>query len=934
MTDWYGMKKFPKWITFTYPRRPYQARVLQALEEHIDDNHLHIVAAPWSWKTVLWLEAMIRIDKPTLILAPTLTIRNQWIDRFTKLFLQEETVPDRISSNIHKPEFITVSTYQWLHVAITWKQTSHTTEWDDVEEESDQVVQWDIIKKLTTLWVKTLIIDEAHHMRKERRKSLTTLKDAIDRSFLISLTATPPYDVSPTERERYHSLCGPIDEEISVPELVKKKNLCPHQDFVYFNELWSHESTIVSNFHKNIEDFYSKLLTHKQLVSYFQNHPFVVQTEKLLQEVLDSPRYSSAIVIYLHACGLSSSTNTLRNVLGVTTKHIPEFAYEYAEELLEHFFYKDKYISDNSKLLQRELKSHLKKIGWIEKKQVYLQQNSKVKWILLRNSWKLKSISDIVLHEEKSLGTKLRCVILADYIRVDLLPKDKWWESALHKLWVIPIFEEIRRTTHITKIAVLTWSIVIVPTESINKLISVAHSEWIPDSHITYTICWHDKKFSSVQFGWENRKHIVAVITELFNIWHIKVLVWTAALLWEGRDAPTINSLILASYVWSFMLSNQMRGRAIRVDPNNSDKVSNIWHLTTIDTFNPTWWHDMHTLERRMKSFVWVSVDWKRIENWLDRLHISLLDSNTYHELATNKQWINHQSLRSQTDFSVLIKKWVLWHYVDSSNKTTLELSWDRWKTSSLRTQALQSWEIMELVPEIETPKEALPRSFIFWNTIEAVFWTGVWIASQILAFWLQWVPEWSDFKTVLVIVWICSALWIPFIVYYAWKSLLLFVKNWPISWNLKSIGKAVLYTLRKFEYISSDIRKLQVRTSKELWKWRRRCYLEWWSLYEKNLFTDTLKDILNPIENPRYLLVRKSLLKNIIRKDYHTVPKLFAKNKEQAEYFSTMRSKYIWVNDLIYTRTKQWRAMLIKARNASLSSSFVPKATRLNVWR
>lgn len=47
---------------------------------------------------------------------------------------------------------------------------------------------------------------------------------------LVALTATPPYDSDHLEWSRYQELCGPIDEEISVPELVKAGTLCVHQD--------------------------------------------------------------------------------------------------------------------------------------------------------------------------------------------------------------------------------------------------------------------------------------------------------------------------------------------------------------------------------------------------------------------------------------------------------------------------------------------------------------------------------------------------------------------------------------------------------------------------------------------------------------------------------------------------------------------------------
>ena len=94
------MNTFPSGIKFKYPWRNYQARVLAELENFLDDNALHVVAPPGSGKTVLGLEVMLRINKPTLILAPTIAVRNQWIDRFCELFLQTEITPEWISYDI------------------------------------------------------------------------------------------------------------------------------------------------------------------------------------------------------------------------------------------------------------------------------------------------------------------------------------------------------------------------------------------------------------------------------------------------------------------------------------------------------------------------------------------------------------------------------------------------------------------------------------------------------------------------------------------------------------------------------------------------------------------------------------------------------------------------------------------------------------------
>ena len=99
------------------------------------------------------------------------------------------------------------------------------------------------------------------------------------------------------------------------------------------------------------------------------------------------------------------------------------------------------------------------------------------------------------------------------------------------------------------------------------------------------------------------RNHIVRLVTDMFNAGNLTVLVGTQAFLGEGWDAPSINSLILSSTVSSYMLSNQMRGRAIRIDKNHPDKVSNIWHLATYDPKFGNYSYDLTQLATRFEGY-------------------------------------------------------------------------------------------------------------------------------------------------------------------------------------------------------------------------------------------------------------------------------------------------------------------------------------------
>jgi len=171
------MRGFPEGIKFKYRWRKYQQRVLDELQGHLADGSLHVIAPPGSGKTVLGLEVALRLNQATLILAPTIAIRNQWIQRFCELFLQTEQTPDWISRDIRNPKFMTVSTYQGLHASCN----NLKIEEEEDEEKQDEVITdteinttaFDaVVRGLKAQNIKTIIVDEAHHLKNEWQQIL------------------------------------------------------------------------------------------------------------------------------------------------------------------------------------------------------------------------------------------------------------------------------------------------------------------------------------------------------------------------------------------------------------------------------------------------------------------------------------------------------------------------------------------------------------------------------------------------------------------------------------------------------------------------------------------------------------------------------------------------------------------------------------------
>lgn len=87
--------------------RDYQIRVLQNALIHLEDNRIHIVAAPGSGKTILGLELICRLGEPALVLSPTLSIRDQWKQRFAESFIGELNLDDYVSTSLINIKFIT-----------------------------------------------------------------------------------------------------------------------------------------------------------------------------------------------------------------------------------------------------------------------------------------------------------------------------------------------------------------------------------------------------------------------------------------------------------------------------------------------------------------------------------------------------------------------------------------------------------------------------------------------------------------------------------------------------------------------------------------------------------------------------------------------------------------------------------------------------------
>lgn len=895
-------------LSFKGQWRQYQKRILDKSDTYMSDGKIHLVAAPGSGKTTLGIEFIRRFGNPSLILVPTVTIRQQWVDRIKEAFLNDASQADQlISQDLKQPKIITVATYQALHSAMNQLEGDALSE--DTDDTADQEHYnfhgFDLKKTFKALPLGTLCLDECHHLRNEWWKSLESFRKSFPNLNMVSLTATPPYEGEPALWERYISMCGTIDEEITVPELVKEGTLCPHQDYVYFAFPTKEEQKHLDQFEKQKHDCLNRLSADENFSSTIQSS-LALTGQITDDDLLTNPKYLSAILIFLRSKGLPFP-QYFQELLGA--KALPAFSLGWFETLLNGIIFQVPNWFTFTEEASDQIKSDLKANGLIERNQVKLIRNKKQDVLLNQSLGKLKATRDIFKAEYQALGNDLRQLVLTDFIRKDFqshLGDDK---AEFTQLGVLSYFESIRREmleqSLSVPMAVLTGSLVIIPTAAKEPL-----EKLIPSSRLSYEVVGQLRQDKYLKVSVSGSHHdLVTALTQLFQEGDIQVIIGTKSLLGEGWDAPCVNSLILASFVGSFMLSNQMRGRAIRIWPDNPEKTSNIWHLISINFSSRHWYEtqnieekyaeinelqlyelspDLDLLNRRMKQFLGLHYHEQTIESGIERLEFNNLKFN-----RKSLEKLNQNTVRQ------------------SQNRQELK---DRWQ------QALPLYEDIEVTNEVDVDKHFLPMAYLNdWKKAILLF------QAFVVTYYIFDASKYlisgtlSNFNlTILLVSFIALAIvWGRYAIY---KS--------PYK-RLEIFGKAIYQALLDAGQIETkESAPRVVRNSKQALY--NAIYLKGASMKEKEIFAQAVTEFFAPIENQRYIL--KASHKVIDQTEYFAVPSMFEKRKTEATDFLEHVQKTLGKYELIYTRNPQGRHILLEARIKALGNKQERTITRKKV--
>jgi superfamily II DNA or RNA helicase len=885
-------------MQFTGMWRDYQQRVLDEFDAHISDNKVHVVAAPGSGKTILGLELMRRLARPAIVLSPTRAIRDQWGARLVPLFMAEHPDDDLLSFELDAPKHMTSSTYQGLYALWSGADKGRFERFIDTLNKAGPLC---------------LILDEAHHLRREWWNALQALVDALPDAQLIALTATPPYDAPFAEWAKYDAICGAIDLEIGVAELVRNGDLCPHQDHILFSSPGEDALALLDARRRGLMMVQERLRDDDELIQLLQNHVWLLQPESHIEPILEAPEMLSAILVHLNHWSCELPVPPLE-LLGVSKHDVPLLSEFWLETLLNGLLFTHADIFLIGKERAKNLKSMLDKYGLIEGHKVCLRESRKLFTLMADSIAKLDSITTIAKAEAASLGADLRMVVLADHVRASEMAqigKDTYRPT---KLGIIPIFEILRRSQISGQsIAVLTGTLVIMPDTALPAFKERAAKRGCTNAEIGTVAVKGAPGYSQLNLSGNVARLCLEIVTAQFCSGEISILIGTQALLGEGWDAPALNTLVLASNSAAYMLSNQMRGRAIRIDPARRDKVSNIWHLATVDALPET------PVEQLAQNFSWGRLNsGEAIKSDYDLLS---------RRFAAFEGISNSPSLLIESGLERLAFRNT--DGPDGANRAMLARAADRPAIAEKWRLSLGDAPARAHVRETASANYA-PRT-LSWN--DTLHWLGMTAISSGAFAAANELRHASGIENFAMLGMGLSAAATIAALPKLFKAGRLLVRNGSLEGSVVQVGCAVAESLSEAGLIKEAQHWRSAFSVRQSESGRVDLTVDSVSRSSERMILEAIAELLGPVRNPRYLLVRKSRLGIVRRMDYHAVPTALGQRKEWAELFHKHWKGHLGSSDLIFARTAGGRIMLIRARAKSFAAGFQRRVERRSAW-
>lgn len=485
-----------------------------------------------------------------------------------------------------------------------------------------------------------VIFDECHHLMEHWGRVLAAAHELLGEPMIVGLTATPPDRDGklPADVERYEKFFGEVDYEVPVPAVVKDGFLAPYQDLAYFVRPTPEELIFVAKADEQLRqlvdslsapregDAVSSASTSDSDTSAATPPPTEPQPEttaaespapaptvpappapplpQWLTETLRDRRlptgtvkdwgaferrdadFAMAARVFLLQRDLPLPEDVPAPALEFLPQQIPEMSVlvPVLDRYVRHALRRSPHEEDRA--LADTAIQRLRMLG-VQITETGCQAcASPVGRVLAYSQSKIEAITPILEAEHKVLGDSLRAVVVADYEKTSAITAEIGHLLNEEAGGAVAAFRKLVSTpaTDALNPILVTGSSVLIDDDMAEVFLAEA-AKWLKQGGYDAKLSLASDNGFHVLRGdgsdWCPRVY-VEMITELFQRGITRCLVGTRGLLGEGWDANKINVLIDLTTVTTSMTVNQLRGRSIRLDPQEPTKLANNWDIVCL----------------------------------------------------------------------------------------------------------------------------------------------------------------------------------------------------------------------------------------------------------------------------------------------------------------------------------------------------------------
>ena len=407
----------------------------------------------------------------------------------------------------------------------------------------------------------------------------------------------------------------------------------------------------------------------------------------------------------------------------------------------------------------------------------------------------------------------------------------------------------------------------------------------------------HRERFAIIRGSGKNWKPstYTTIITGLFSKGTTKLLIGTKAIFGEGWDSLKLNTLIDLTAISFGTSVQQIRGRTLRLDPEDKTKVSHNWDITCV---YPGMFSQIRKLSRKHRLLYGVE-DQGNIVKGTEHLGVDLVGIGS--------------NIGPDAGFYMKL---------NCENKKMFERAKDRDKTLSLWGIGTVYEDNETTTAEVKINKKMIPVTGISW------------LYGTLKAFFLMIIISAGYYGLTSGDPYVClGAVTFGFVftmIVFSLSYVHLLRNPVPEERIVTGISKAVYNTLKKLGVTDdASTLKMSLAGSKGIEI----------ALYGKGNreFADAMNELLSRPINPRYIIqyditqpieglpiiygLFVRLAENTgIKKQYFAVPPYIAANKERMQIFASQWRMHVGGGKFIYTRSEKGTAILKELAKSSIA--------------